>query len=71
MDILGYGFIDEVDTIISDQLQHGIITSWDKSECQIYLDESVDMVIDGIIMRCYVGMILIHQQKEVIVVDLD
>ena len=39
MDILGYGFIDEADTIISDQLQHGIITSWDKSECQIYLDE--------------------------------
>ena len=39
MEILGYGFIDEADTIISQQLQYGTLSSWDKSECSVYLDE--------------------------------
>eukprot|EP01084_Bolivina_argentea_P090764 163480_1 len=42
MDIFGYGYIDEDDTIISTQLQKGVIYSWDKNECFNYLNVFCD-----------------------------
>eukprot|EP01083_Nonionella_stella_P040467 109813_1 len=42
MDIFGYGFIDEADTIISTQLQQGVIYAKSKQECFTYLTTACD-----------------------------